>query len=296
MSLPRDLYDLSMVKEMLKQRGKIICQRLDFVAHYEIFRQADARRKAGIAREARSEKTKENRVGQDPLDEANEQANLATSSSKQASEEPSKQIPKADRLDPALFAQTFSKKATLFPWNERNKQTSEPLSSGKKRKTKSKAGFVRGRDGQPMRRVADQNGIPTTVRVLDDQSVSKSLDNINSEEFLMPSPAIEPALALPNAKARAFKKRRIDFKGVRKNQDHGKTQDNHGKKRRSDNDPLGLEDPAFMDGGEFAHILNGSKKDRRHGTSAAGKAQLSRRGGDAGRQYCKLSNRLRNID
>lgn len=71
-----------------------------------------------------------------------------------------------------------------------------------------------------------------------------------SEETLAPPPPLEATQMLPNARNRAFRKNKL---GLREKSREARVE---GVKApaRTEEDPLGLQDPAFMKGGEFEGV------------------------------------------
>ncbi|PWN34106.1 uncharacterized protein FA14DRAFT_161634, partial [Meira miltonrushii] len=114
------------------------------------------------------------------------------------------------RLDPALFAASFSKPAfadsTSTSTNDEEGQTKEQA----RQKAKRKGGIVKDKDGQSIRRLNDGR---TTVRVLekrkfDDPSIERIEDIVRRPE------AVDSSQSLPTAKARKFKKDRLGLNGT----------------------------------------------------------------------------------
>jgi hypothetical protein len=158
-------------------------------------------------------------------------------------------------LDPSLFAASFSKRKaspSLKTTNASGKGKVIELAAGAIPK-KKRFGMAKGQDGQPMKRLKDGK---TIVRVLEkDQREAKG----GMEETLAPPPPIAPSQVLPNAKIRAFKKQRLGLKGTANGT---KDKVSTPKSLRTEEDPLGLEDPAFLKGGEFAGLGLPAKRKR----------------------------------
>ncbi|SPO23154.1 uncharacterized protein UTRI_01832 [Ustilago trichophora] len=175
----------------------------------------------------------------------------------------------SNRLDPSLFAEVFAQ-AVAAPRSilkrrsaeERADEVAKLQKARKQRRKEQRAGgVVKGRDGLPMKKAEDG----TVLRALNTSSKSRktSFDDGEQEQpdepldsIIRPTP-LDPSASLPSAKVRAFKKRTLAKKGV-----PTKTAPAKGpaKSKKSEDDPLGLNDPAFMPGGEFYHLLNKSDK------------------------------------
>ncbi|CAD6928421.1 unnamed protein product [Tilletia controversa] len=210
---------------------------------------------------------------------------------------------KKGRLDPALFAEAFGKTAKAGRGSSSSSSQSGASrltrlgASQLKRPTRSSAskqgGLVKGRDGLPMKRLDDGR---TVVRSLQQKakrpSISRS-DEPDEDAETLETP--DTNLAGPNAKARAFTKKRLGLRaadialasGAAGSKD--KKKEKKTKPERTEDDPLGLEDPLFMN-------LD-SKKNKRESTltgrrprgaerGASGSASASRSGprGEGGRQ------------
>lgn len=195
----------------------------------------------------------------------------------------------AQRLDPALFAASFSKPAfadsTSKPSNE------EEAKERVRQKARRKDGIVKDKDGNPIKRLKDGR---TTVRVLekrkfDDSSIERIEDVVKRPE------SVDSSQSLPTAKARRFKKEKLGLKGTqatipstsRALKPKSDDQKGKSKKKRSEEDPLGLEDPAFEKGGEMAHLGLSAIKKKTVGngviSSRKRKTMSTLRRGDAGR-------------
>lgn len=156
----------------------------------------------------------------------------------------------ATRLDPALFAAAFARHDAAA------RQALQPREAPKKKR------MARGRDGQPMMRV---QGEQTLVRAL---SPEHDIDVVDTALEHTP---LDPGRALPTARERAYRKRKLGLRAS----DVRATAIDGGKKRaekpaKDASDPLGMNDPAFMPGGEFAHPARRtrSKRPRASSTSA----------------------------
>jgi hypothetical protein len=176
-------------------------------------------------------------------------------------------------LDPSLFAASFSKKKDVAA--SRTDHATQPSVSLTKN-SKKRFGMVKGRDGQPMKRLKDGQ---TTIRVL--QAHKPARVEASTTEEILPRPAlIEPSQVLPNAKIRAFRKQKLGLKQKATEVEHASTQ---AKSLRSEEDPLGLQDPAFMKGGELEGL--GLPAKRKRSTS---KPSIRDRGG---RTKCEMKRR-----
>ncbi|CAD6885764.1 unnamed protein product [Tilletia laevis] len=215
---------------------------------------------------------------------------------------------KKGRLDPALFAEAFGKTAKAGRGSSSSSSQSGASrltrlgASQLKRPTRSSAskqgGLVKGRDCLPMKRLDDGR---TVVRSLQQKakrpSISRS-DEPDEDAETLETP--DTNLAGPNAKARAFTKKRLGLRaadialasGAAGSKD--KKKEKKTKPERTEDDPLGLEDPLFMN-------LD-SKKNKRESTltgrrprgaerGASGSASASRSGprGEGGRQPAKAT-------
>lgn len=206
------------------------------------------------------------------------------------------------RLDPSLFAASFSQRASASSSSSSSSsQKATELSTSQaerlrqqieaKRKAKRKGGIVQGRDGRPMRRLNDGQ---TVVRVLESSKAridDEKKEESTKEETLLAPTLLPAAQALPSAKASKFKRQKLGLK---------EKSDNHTDKAKktikSAEDPLGLQDPAFMQGGEFEHLgLSAVRTKKRASpfkkTGRAAKGPSSLRRGDAGRRTNVSSGR-----
>lgn len=152
-------------------------------------------------------------------------------------------------LDPSLFAASFAKKDTNDS-TSKGKAAKATLSnaSSSKLPTKKQFGLGKCRDGQPMKKLKDGR---TIVRVLPKQPKKIDLQKVDDhalEETLFRPSALDSSEVVPNAKIRSFKKQKLGLK-ERKLEPAVK-----GNNSRLEEDPLGLEDPAFMKGGELEGV------------------------------------------
>lgn len=154
----------------------------------------------------------------------------------------------ASRLDPALFAAAFAHRDA-----QARAALQHPASS---QAPATKKRYARGRDGQPMVRVANE---ATLVRALVPEREVDVVDAALEHEPL------DPSRALPSARERAYRKRKL---GLRANDVRASAIDTvkrvpatQKKPRAKDpDDPLGLNDPAFQEGGEFAHLARRNRR------------------------------------
>ena len=159
------------------------------------------------------------------------------------------------RLDPALFAAAFARGDAAA---RRVMQGETPPARAERRER----GIARGRDGLPITRMDHGR---TLVRTLGDERAERGGADAPLEYVPL------DARALPDAKARGFKKRKL---ALRPADQRASALAAAPAKRRAKkpepnpDDPLGLEDPAFMPGGEFA--LTGAPKSRRRRRSGEG--------------------------
>ncbi|SPO24839.1 uncharacterized protein UTRI_01832_B [Ustilago trichophora] len=175
----------------------------------------------------------------------------------------------SNRLDPSLFAEVFAQPVaaprSILKRRSAEERADEVAKLQRERKQRRKeqraGGVVKGRDGLPMKKAEDG----TVLRALNTSSKSHktSFDDDDQQQpnepldsVIRPTP-LDPSASLPSAKVRAFKKRTLVKKGA-----PTKTAPAKGpaKSKKSEDDPLGLNDPAFMPGGEFYHLLNKSDK------------------------------------
>lgn len=177
----------------------------------------------------------------------------------------------SNRLDPSLFAEVFSQPVSaprsILKKRSAEQGADEVARLQKERRLKRKkqraGGVVKGRDGMPMKMASDG----TVLRALSTSSNHKtSFDDLDEsqpdeplDELTRPT-KLDPTVSLPNAKARAFKKRTLAKKGVAK-ASASKNGSNANTKKNQD-DPLGLNDPAFLPGGEFYHLMNKGNKSK----------------------------------
>ncbi|PWN19229.1 hypothetical protein BCV69DRAFT_48069 [Microstroma glucosiphilum] len=214
------------------------------------------------------------------------------------------------RLDPALFKAYFSsnaastsnlksslkKTAPLAPPTQAElreaREQRKAIKVAKRRREERRGGVVKGRDGLPMRRLGDGR---TVVRSLDPagrragagagahhEAAAKGLQELPKELYLPISSARGGAEegdltnALAAQKSKRFLKRKLGTGSSpltpTSSSSSATTLEKQKKAATSADDPLGLEDPAFLPGGEFAHLasLTGKKKKRGRGGSGGG--------------------------
>ena len=154
----------------------------------------------------------------------------------------------ASRLDPALFAAAFAHRDAQARAALQHSAPS-PAPAPKRR-------YARGRDGQPMVRVAHE---ATLVRALAPEREVDVVDAALEHEPL------DPSRALPSARERAYRKRKL---GLRANDVRASAIDavkrapaaQRKPHAKDPEDPLGLNDPAFQEGGEYAHLARPKRK------------------------------------
>lgn len=270
-------------------------------------RKADARRKILVSRQQRRQADKAQAKGIAKKDEqrsgSEEDQDEADEPAVDSDDGDQLTAVSATRLDPALFAASFSepvKRDHGDAFGDASTSSSRLDAAKQKRQAKRRGGIVKGRDGQPMVRLDDGR---TTVRVLDKPKVAR----FDEDDQRNTSAAVEPVLerpaefdasqSLPTAKARKYKKRKLGLTGTQDSAGSApqalRSKPGKGIKRgkkadkRSDEDPLGLQDPAFMQGGEMAHLgLSAVKKGSKSNRKAARVVSTARRG-DAGRRRGK---------
>lgn len=211
------------------------------------------------------------------------------------------------RLDPSLFKAYFSsplpsssnlksslkKTVPLAPPTQAElreaREQRKAIKVAKRRREERKGGVVKGRDGLPMRRLGDGR---TVVRSLDqpgrrggglvDEEASEVQD-LPKELYLPASSARGGAAegdltnALAAQKSKRFLKRKLGtgvspLTPTSSSSSATSTASSKKKKKKasSADDPLGLEDPAFLPGGEFAHLGNLTGKKKRRGGGSGG--------------------------
>jgi len=209
---------------------------------------------------------------------------------------PSSKSQKTNHLDPSLFASLFSTKPSnitgpksilkgdTLSASQKKELRKKGLKEENKKLRKEGKKLVRGRDGEGIRRLGDGR---TIVRSL---SISNSKSNFDDLEESQPSKvelpknplpplALDPTLSLPNARSRAFKKRVLGLNPKAKKIENSLSK----KVKKTKDDPLGLEDPEFMKGGEFTKKSDGEKKRKREeGGGMKGFARTRR--GEGGRK------------
>lgn len=199
----------------------------------------------------------------------------------------------SNHLDPSLFKTVFSEKTSqpksILRSKGSNKSDPSPFeqmqSLQKFKKTKSrnekKEGkkLARGRDGEGIKRLKDGR---TLVRSLNEDKKKPSSSSSNSIVATpLPPKALDPVLSLPNAKARAFKKRSLGL-DLKSNSKDLSIEKKLKKVKKTEDDPLGLQDPAFLPGGEFYKGGDANGK-RKRGNGGEG-LKLGGRRGEGGRK------------
>ncbi|ETS62883.1 hypothetical protein PaG_02643 [Moesziomyces aphidis] len=187
----------------------------------------------------------------------------------------------SSRLDPSLFAEVFAKPVSA-PKSILKKRSAEEAADEvarlqrerkQKRKLQRAGGVVRGNDGLPMKRTQDG----TVLRALSSTGSSNHKTTFDDDEDEPEEPLdvivrperLDRTTSLPNAKARAFRKRSM-AKRSSASKTNASAKNAAGKKAKDEDDPLGLNDPAFLPGGEFYHLVN--KGDKAKSTKQDGKA------------------------
>ena len=156
----------------------------------------------------------------------------------------------SDSLDPALFAAAFAKQGDAAA-----REVLRSTASTSSQRPKRTDGLARGWDGRPMTRVPGERVI---VRALDPaDEVADEVDDAPWQHT-----PLDPHRSLPSARMRAYKKQKLGLRA--KDVRTSTLEKSPRRKRRSkaplqdEDDPLGLQDPAFLPGGEFA--LTGKKR------------------------------------
>lgn len=159
---------------------------------------------------------------------------------------------KVDTLDPALFAAAFARRdAAAREVLHRQRTETKPARSD---------GLARGRDGRPITRV---RGERTVIRALEDDDDAPAVADGALEHV-----PLDRARALPSSRARAFKKQKLGLRArdVRASAleapKAGTKSARREEARAEDDDPLGLADPAFLPGGEFAQTGRSRRRRR----------------------------------
>ncbi len=163
----------------------------------------------------------------------------------------------SNRLDPSLFAEVFARPVSaprsILKKRSAEEEADEVAKLQKARRLQRQkqraGGVVKGRDGMPMKRTSDGTvlrALNTSSNASANHKTSFDDDEAEPEEPLdsvsRPAP-LDPSVSLPNAKARAFKKRTLAKKGTTKATASSKG--SGAKPKKSEDDPLGLNDPAF---------------------------------------------------
>lgn len=249
------------------------------------------RRAAGRKKVEKKNKKEAAQDASEGMTGAKDEEDLAQSSSEARDAASDAEAGPSNRLDPSLFAEVFSRPIStprsILKRRSADQEADELARLQKERKLKRKkqraGGVVRGRDGMPMKMTSEG----TVLRALNTSSNHRSSfedpQDTQIEEPLdelkKPTP-LDPSLSLPNAKARAFKKRTLSKKGASKASTS--TKGSNAKPQKNEDDPLGLNDPAFMPGGEFYHLMNKSAKSKSEKSGRqqeAASARLAFRGG-----------------
>ncbi|SJX61744.1 uncharacterized protein SRS1_12728 [Sporisorium reilianum f. sp. reilianum] len=232
------------------------------------------------AEKARLQKQKQKEAAQAALTasaitaatEEEEQTSIQTDDEKEDAESDEEEdAGPSNRLDPSLFAQVFSQPVSaprsILKKRSAEGEADEVARLQKERKLKRKqqraGGVVKGRDGLPMKLAQDG----TVLRALNEptQSTHKtSFDDQDEDqpeepldEMARPTP-LDRSVSLPSAKTRAFRKRTLAKTGLPKAKVSAKG--SKPKAKKNEDDPLGLNDPAFLPGGEFYHLMNKGDK------------------------------------
>ncbi|CAO1627807.1 unnamed protein product [Jaminaea pallidilutea] len=207
---------------------------------------------------------------------------------------PSSSSSRAPRLDASLFQSYFSQdqpstsqsKKSILKQRDASLPTAAELEEAElerrrerkrarlaaKRREERKGGIVRGRDGQSMRRLKDGR---TIVRSLDTGAVQPQVAGSTASDQLpevrLPHQStshLDDTDRLASKRSARFKKRSLGFGGS--DQDAGgidsaaNSQEKKQKKAAAD-DPLNLEDPAFLPGGQFYHLVGLTGKGKKRG-------------------------------
>lgn len=148
--------------------------------------------------------------------------------------------PAAGRLDPALFAAAFAQHDT----------TARDILKPKRTRRRS----AKTAEGDKVVR----SGGNTIIRTFDEEPVERS------EDAPLQYNALSRTSSLPSAKALNLKKRKL---GLGKNDVRATVLDAGRPRPRKEravptDDPLGLEDPAFLPGGEFSHTKSAKSRKR----------------------------------
>lgn len=177
------------------------------------------------------------------------------------------------RLDPALFAAALAKTGDAAARDvlRGTSATSAPRSASRR------DGLARGYDGQPIARLRKER---TVLRALADDDDDDHYELPDAP--LMHTP-LDPHRALPSSRVRGFKKQKL---ALRAKDARPMTWTQPKRSRRSkpaprdEDDPLGLHDPAFLPGGEFASLTGRprSKASKRGSKTSTGALALRYRG------------------
>lgn len=208
---------------------------------------------------------------------------------------PSSSSSRAPRLDASLFQSYFAQdqpstsqpKKSILKQRDASLPTAAELEEAElerrrerkrarlaaKRREERKGGIVRGRDGQSMRRLKDGR---TIVRSLDAGAVQPQVAGSTASDQLpevrLPHQStshLDDTDRLASKRSARFKKRSLGFGGS--DQDLGSVdsaanlQEKKKKKKAAADDPLNLEDPAFLPGGQFYHLVGLTGKGKKRG-------------------------------
>ncbi|WFD19323.1 hypothetical protein MCAP1_001550 [Malassezia caprae] len=173
--------------------------------------------------------------------------------------------PAPERLDPALFAAAFAHTGDAAAREVLRGERTAPIAR--------RSAHARGLDGRPMTRL---RGERTTVRALDDAEAPSLADDADAPLSYEAIGVQRPRAA---ARERAFKKRKLGLraKDVRASVLEPPRAPKAARAPPPDrDDPLGLHDPAFEQGGEF--YQTGAARRRRRSGTARPSAALRARG------------------
>ncbi|CAO1638973.1 unnamed protein product [Sympodiomycopsis kandeliae] len=195
-----------------------------------------------------------------PSTEASSKASSKAPKSKPSSQPSQSQGTPSGRLDPSLFQAYFNKQQEQQRTPSSSTSDIPPSSPPQKQSQKQKRnGIVTGRDGHPMKRLKDGRG--TIVRSLS--------SNANQED------TVDDLDRLASKRSEAYKKRKLGL--------HPQSQPTQSlsSSTRTEDDPLGLGDPAFLPGGEFAHLaeLQGKRKRNRNRNSSSNDNKVAGKAG-----------------
>lgn len=165
-------------------------------------------------------------------------------------------IDQDDHLDPAVFAEALTQ-------DDAQDEQLPTASSSRRPRTPKDHVTLRGER--------------TIVRTFDDDDTLAD----DLEDAPLKHTPLDPRRSLPSARERAYKKQKLALraKDVRASTIDKPSRSKTNRTRSDDDDPLGLQDPAFLPGGDLYHLTG---KQKRRPRSTASRADLVLRDRGAG--------------